>query len=450
MRRPFRRCQRSAFRYTLRRCGGLLFMEMRLGKTLVAIRSVDFKGAYPTLVVGPFSTFYGWRSDLLLEGIDDVVVLQGTRTQRLNKLEQGLSDGARWYILNKEGHRVIPEVSVVQWGSVILDESTFIKHPTTKVSKFYTKHFRDVPERYALTGTPAPDGLLDYYQQCRFVDPDILGCSSYWEFRQNYFRNIAYDWRPTRPGSTLIHRRLADHAFYMTRKDAGLGGEKIYVRRGVQMPPKVRKTYDTAVKEFVLEGLTDDYDDTIWATSRFVWLRKLCGGYVGDDFVYDAKFTELLYLLCTELKGQQVVIWCTYLHEIHMIHEKLNKRYRGKCGIMYGGIKPAQRDEQLQAFERGELRFMVVQTQIARGYSLAAASTAVFYSTASGEARTQAEDRLIAAGKVDSSLIIDLVVEDTVDEDMVNGVREGQANDVIHRNIIKRMKGVHHAGSVKG
>jgi SNF2 domain-containing protein/helicase-like protein len=447
MTRPFHRHQRAAFKYSLRRQGSALFMEMRLGKTLVAIRSVDFKGAYPTLVSAPFSTFYGWRSDLLADGIDDIVVLAGTRKQRLHKLAQGLADGARWYILNKEGHRVIPEVADVGWGSAIIDESTFIKNPQSKVGKYYTRKMQDVPVKYLLTGSPAVDGLLDYYQQLRFLDPDILGCRSYWEFRQKYFTNIRYDWRATKQGSTFIHRALAEHCFYMTREEAGLGGAKVYVRRTVQMTPKVRKAYIIAVREFVLEGLTDDYDDTIWATSRFTWLRKLCGGFAGDDFVFDAKYAELLYLLATELKGQQIVIWCYYLNELHLIHEKLNRRYRGKVGIIYGAVKQAERDAQIDAFRRGELRYMVIQPNTAKwGTDLSAADTEVFYSTCTGEARAQAEDRIIATGKLSSSLIIDITVEDSVDEDMVDGVRTGQTNERIHRNIINRFKEVLDAG----
>lgn len=440
MRRPFRSYQREAFRYTLGRNACALFMEMRLGKTLVAVRSIDIKGAYPALVVAPYSTLYGWQRELALEGINDVAVLTGTAQQRMQKLNRAIEDGTRWFLLNKEGHRVIPSIANLSWHTVVLDESTFIKNPQTVVSKFYTKRFEHVNDRYILTGTPAPEGLLDYYQQLKFLEPSWLSAKNYWDFRQQHFVNVRYDWRPTKAGATKIHRVLADQCFYMTRKDAGLGGEKIYQRRVVQMPPSIRTAYNTVVKEFVLEGLTGETHETIWATSRFVWLRKLCGGFAGDDFVFDAKINELLYLLLTELKSQQVVIWCNYLHELHAITERLCVRYKGRVAAIYGGVKQEERTAIIRRIASGELDYVVIQPETAKyGVDLSAASTAVFYSTPPGaETRQQAEDRLIASGKLDSSLIIDLVVENSIDEDIVNGVLEKHASDRIHRNIVKR------------
>jgi SNF2 family DNA or RNA helicase len=441
MRRPFRKYQRAGFKYTLLRNASALYMEMRLGKTLVTIRSVDYKQAYPALIVGPYSTHYGWKNDLQLEGLTDLVSLTGTVQQRTQALLDGVTNGARWFIINKEGHLWLQEINLVNWATIIIDESTFIKNPQAKVTKFFTKNdvFVQAPNKYILSGTPAPDGLLDYYMQLQFLNPDWLGCESYWEFRNKYFICDRYNWKPTKKGATLMERTLADQCFFKTRKEAGLGGEKIYATRTIQMPTKVRKAYTTAVEEFVYEYGTD-YNKTIWATNRWTWLRKLMGGFYGDRMVWDGKYCELLYLLMGELKNQPVVIWCNYLNELEALHTKLKNRYKGKAAAIHGAVSQPQREAYLKAFNTGKLRYMVMQSSINMGFDLSAADTAIFYSTPTKQNRQQAEDRLIAAGKIKSSLIIDLAVEDSIEIDILQGIKQGQTESEIHAKIIKRFK----------
>ena len=66
---------------------------------------------------------------------------------------------------------VIDALLKIKWKSIILDESTKIKSPTAKRSKAIMK-LRDVVfYRSIMTGTLAPNGLQDAFNQYKFVNP---------------------------------------------------------------------------------------------------------------------------------------------------------------------------------------------------------------------------------------------------------------------------------------
>ena len=75
--------QRDAFAYTMRVAHPALFMEMRLGKTLVAIRRVKtYADCSKILVVGPYSVLSGWEDDLMSDGELGIWRLTGTAEER--------------------------------------------------------------------------------------------------------------------------------------------------------------------------------------------------------------------------------------------------------------------------------------------------------------------------------------------------------------------------------
>ena len=94
---------------------------------------------------------------------------------------------------------------------------------------------------------------MDYHEQLKFLSPSILDSSNYWDFRLQHFISRGFNWTPSRDGNTFIHKRLAQHCFFMTREQAGLGGAKIYQRRIVKMPKQTRELYEQLENDFYFE-----------------------------------------------------------------------------------------------------------------------------------------------------------------------------------------------------
>jgi hypothetical protein len=407
----------------MRYCGGqahpALFMQMRLGKTLVTTRMIerycprDPKAGLRALIVAPNSALGSWDKELTLDGWGEGIChLQGTRAKRVDLLAQRHP----WKLINKEGHLALPELTRVPWDAVVIDESTCIKNPKAKITKFFLNHFRDVPHRWALTGTPNPQSDLEFWPQLAWLDGRAFGCRTYWEFRTRFFAQDpwGYEWSPNVGTPTMIKREVARRAFVLSRAEAGLDVPKVYETRTLTLPRKLRKTYDELEDTLILEYEGEEVGRTEYEPVKLQWLRQMCGGFIDKELVWRAKLDELVDLLTGELANDQIVVWFNYNHEGRYA-EKLLRRH-GIDAVWVEG-KTKDRPGKLTAFQNGTVRVILLQVKIAEmGCDLSAADTAIYFSPPFGVlARSQSEDRILEVYKKGPLLIIDLLVEDSVD-----------------------------------
>jgi len=409
--------QVDTLNYTLQVRHPALFMEMRLGKTLVAIRRVKlYSIKHPSiLVVAPNSALGSWESELKQEK-ESFRVLQGTRQQRLDLLKS--CDLRKWYLVNKEGFLSIPEIARFKWDVVILDESTFIKNPKAKVTKFFLQNFRTVKHRWILTGTPNPESDLDFITQLIFLRGSFCGQVNYWRYRAKYAEPGGYNgyaWRLTTSGKKTLSKELGRLAFTQKRKDVKMDVKKIYEKRIIPFPKDIQKQYDDIEDDFEFNG-----DTTIWAMEQYIWLRRLCGGFDNDNRpVWDGKLQELKSLLTGELSQDQVVIWFNFNHELHTAAKFL------KIPSLCGQNDRLTRVSTINRFNTRKIRFLALQQKIANvGVDLSSADTSIYYSSpVSLLDRQQTEDRIVSIKKKSPLLYIDLVVPNTVDEDILSSLQ---------------------------
>lgn len=450
----FRPYQGDGLRYLLRNDHGALFWDMRLGKTVVAIRRARMmKRLRRALVVAPFSAMQGWEDDLVREGQGRPVRLTGTRKSRL----AALTLPARWNVVNWEAYRVIPEIARMHWDIVICDESHYLKNPDSKVSNFFAENFRDVEHRLILTGTPAEETELSYYQQCRFLDHDILGYKNFYEFRTaNFVQGSTFDphaWCITPKGRAFLEKKLARYCSFLKRRDLNLGSITIYNKRLVDFDKATREIYRRCEAEFLL-AWKDTETETIWATQKHIWLKRLCGGLLprpkenggGYDVVWLGKVQELGRMLTGELRGEPVIIWCQFIDEVKFVSEWIAK-YTGKqVATVYGDIKPLDREKARRAFQSGEALYFVGQPECFKlGSDLSRADIMIFYSSPEGaDTRKQVQERFIKVEKTGSVLVIDLAANDTVEEDnLVSLVRKESQAERMRRAVQRMQRGVY-------
>ena len=406
-------------------CGRLrhpfLAMEMRLGKTLVVIRYLaPFRTPiWRALVVAPKTVLLSWEAELRREGYRFHYLL-GPLVNRMASIQPG------WNLINYEGVRFLPEIGFRHWDATILDESTACRNPQATTVKALLSGFRDVDKRFCLSGFPAPEGPLDWYCQIAFLYNQLLDCRSYYQFRARYFRPVRYDWAP-KPGSlSILKARLNQIVFFKTRKQAGMANVKIRERRYATLGPDFRRAYDSMERDFNFQLAEPDGGSlsTKWATVQNVQLERMAGGTLRDNAgrlsVCSHKVDELVYLFKNDLKGQQVVVWFHFNDEIDLAQSTLAKACKGlSVDRMTGDNNMFERRRSLRDFHSGKTRIFLLQQKLGRfGLDLSCASTMIFYSCSySGEDRIHAEDRMEHPAKKESNLIIDLLAEDTIDED---------------------------------
>lgn len=460
--RVLRAYQRSVFYTTLTRSHNALFLSMRLGKTLITIRSIVARlpQLKRVLIVAPYSAFPAWHDELLREQFteDDIILLTGEGAKRKRKFSNALESSAKWFILNTEGWRSIPEIASVGWQVVVFDESYSLQSPphvskitkTDCTSKFFTRNFRSVPYKYILTGTPAPESELNYFMQLLFLDRSILHEDNYWKFRTRYFIQYApHQYSISERGKKFLTERLSTCACFLSRKDVSLGGEKIYERRAIEVDRETRRIYDNIWENFVVEVNNKIRDVTEIGGVRFQWARRLLGGYVTrqvderEDFeyIFHNKLDEVNTLLNGELHGQQVILWADFTKEIDLLVQYM-RTSRKKADFIDGRVEPQRRDEIEREFRIGNLQYLICQPQASQ-YSrdFSTADVEIFYSSPlSLKTRLQAEDRLISS-KTNSVLIIDLVCSDTIEEDIITSLHKKETKQEMIKRIVQRLTG---------
>lgn len=342
--------------------------------------------------------------------------------------------GKKWYLVNKELHRKF-DFSCFRWGFVIIDESTTISNPRADITKFFMRPiWQTIQYKMVLSGNPAPEEDLQYYCQLYFLNRNIMPFKNYWDFRMQCFvpNDYGFDYKINSMGTEILSSALAQNAFFLKRKDVNLGGIKIYERRYCKMPKEVREKYNQVIDTFTLEEKR-----TIYATQKFLWLRQLASGFSDRRFIDRFKTLELQSLIQDELRNDQIIIWCSYTWEIDTIvsHERSIKASR-----IYGETPLEERKEIIAGFRSGKIQNIVAQPETLKwGKDLSACDTMIFFSSPLGLAtREQVEDRNIHMNKTESSLIIDLLTYDSIDEDIYEALIEKESRTQMMQRIVQR------------
>lgn len=396
-----------------------LFLEMRLGKTLVAIRwAKQFPGR--RLVVAPLSVLPVWTEELRKEG-ETSVILRGPKRWDTFQLQKDTSQ--RWFLINYEALLHAPLLAGYFWETIILDESTKIKNPKAKISQVLTRDdtYR-CNQRAILSGLPNPESLLDFFMQFKFLRGEFLGHHNFWGCRDHMFFQEygGYNWVP-KPGT---RKRIAKElksadVFQLSRKQVGLANRRITERRIIPLPPKCRALYDQTENEWSV-GNTD----LKFTVAKHAWLCAIASGRNADKvYEWGHKLKELLYLLRSELKWQQVVVWFMRTAEGKLIEKSLRDKGHTVARIA-GATELSKRANIIHQFHSGEFQVLCMQQHCGRyGVDLSCASAAIYYSLSpSSEAYHQSMDRIAHPKKKEPLLFVYLLGENTVDVDTLDAL----------------------------
>jgi len=417
--------QRQMLNYALKHSSVALFCEMRLGKTLVAIHWAIEQARFRqgrVLVVAPLSVIPTWCEELKLEDVKDSFVLKG----RTDQIEELLTSHKRgFFIVNYELLRVRSILGQFEWEAIVLDESTRIRNPQARITRILTQFGKRIPAKAILSGLPAPEGPLDYVSQMLFLFPEFMGAQNYWQFRHRYFVQYVYDWFPKKGALKRIRDEIKERAFTLTRKEAGMGGRKVYEKRYVAMTSPQARQYKKIKKEFSYDLNGKDID-TKWNPVKIGWMAQVAGGFTPDGRrVSTAKMDEIVSLLKGELKNEQVIIWFRRTCELLGTAAYLSER-GFKVGHIRGETSFEARVKITREFNNAEIQVLCVQSKCGMyGIDWSVADTAIYYSNYyENEVRMQSEDRIVHPKKLRPVLYIDLITEGTLDEDVVDILKD--------------------------
>ena len=305
--------------------------------------------------------------------------------------------------------------------------------------KVYIDKWRKIKHRCILTGTPAPENLLNYFQQLKFLFPEgeVAGIDNYESFKNRFFESDGPNkWKPKFSMDLMLSRMLAEDCFVLKRDQVGIGSKKVYEVRETELSPEYQEEYNT----FQLLWLTKDFEiDVQHALAAFIKLHRLSGGYDPDllsgkrNLQSPHKVNELRGLLRNDLKGERVVIWFNFRNELAKVASHLPK----DSWVAWTGNTSQEKRKVIEdefAFKsrdlpsNGKVRHQYLLCQIhsaMQGLDFAACDQEIYFSNPLGsKARTQSEDRIIHPEKQVPLLVIDLVAANTICPEILKRLKD--------------------------
>lgn len=381
------------------------FYDTRTGKTPLSLSIIyDDVMANPShkwLVVCPLILIdNAWIPDAekFMPELRTVSCHASTPAKRL----QRLATPANIYVTNTESFVKYREhFDKMGFTGCIVDESSDMKSPSSKVSKELVDFAQTVKRFYLLSGTPAPNGEHEYYMQLKAVD--YYGVqSSYKQFKEYFFVNMSYNpqyeklaLRPDRKDE--LFSLIRKYALYVDKEDVLTTPGREFYEVEFELPADLKKHYNKLKNELYLE-LGDGLRITApSAATKLNKLNQVTSGFVidtqavkenkfyGDDnkatewYLLDYfRFKMLQDLLESDnIRGEQVLIWANYRTEFELIQKALGER----CRCVYGGTTLAEKNEAIRLFKEGRIQYLIANPASAdKGLTLTNAHISIYFS----------------------------------------------------------------------
>ncbi len=319
---------------------------------------------------------------------------------------------------------------------IAIDESTTIKTPTSNRTKNILALRQHAKYRRILTGSPVTKSPLDLFSQCEFLDPWLLGHTSYWTFKSRYAVTRKIQVQGRQVEIVVGYRNLGELSEKIqpfskrVLKDDCLDlPKKTFMKHVVEMTKEQKKVYKQ-MKEEAIAYLDGKVLSSATVMTQLMRLHQItCGHFTPDDGEIKNlpcnRMTELMDIL--ENVHGKAVIWSHYTHDVKRIIEEIKRVYGDDSVVDYFGQTTSdERSKNIKRFQNDEkCRFFVGTTHTGGyGITLTAASTMIYFSNGYDlEKRQQSEARIDRIGQTKPMTYIDIISEDTVDDRIVKALR---------------------------
>ena len=310
-----------------------LMLDMGLGKTVITLTALwqlalDSFDVSRVLVIAPKRVAEDtWPKELAkwehLTGLTSSLVL-GSAAERKAALQRK----AFLYIINRENVAWLVKNHYWDFDMVVIDELSSFKSNKAERFKAMKKVRPMVTRIVGLTGTPAPNTLLDLRPQMYLMDMGQRLGRFIGGFRDRFFlpdkrnREIIYSYKPREGAEDAIYALISDICISMKAADYLDMPERIDNRIEVSMSPKERKLYDDFQKDMVL-SIGDEELDAVNAAALSNKLLQMANGAVyGEDKkiipIHDRKL-DALEDLVEAANGKPLLVAYWYKHDLQRI-----------------------------------------------------------------------------------------------------------------------------------
>ena len=434
------------------------FMEMGTGKSKVLIDNLGMlflDGQINfALVLAPKGVYRNWVAKEIPEHMSDdiphrvirwVASANKKQTEEMRSVKDNFA-GLTIFVMNVESFSTKKGQTAGEWmartfgnyGLIAIDESTTIKNHKAKRTKALLKIASQFKYRRLLTGSPITKSPLDIYSQTEFLRQGLMGHESFYTFQGRYAvlqrRSMgAKSFQQIVGYKNLdeLTEKIDTFSYRVLKKDCLDLPDKVYTARYVTLTDEQFRMYSLLQQQAMLLFEDGEIVSAPAVITQMLRIQQVLSGHLktddGEMKYFPSRRMDALKEILEEHDGK-VIIWSRFRYDIIQITQMLNKEFgEGSAAAYYGDTTDDERQSIVQQFQTpgSRLRFFVGNPATAGyGLTLTEADLVIYYANDFNlETRIQSEDRAHRIGQKNNVTYIDLVSEGTIDEKIVEALR---------------------------
>lgn len=346
--------QRFAVTFAVARQRAALFLECGLGKTSISLAWVEHVRAdRPAMICAPLAALHEFENERAKFFPDAPLHLLATAD-----VDGWLAAPSGVALVTH--HAFTRDRDLSGLAAFVLDESSILKSGAGAIAQSLSRSIRPIPNRLALSATPAPNDPTEYAQHAVFLGY----MRSDAEFRARFFVRDGKDWRVKGHAKEALPRWLSRFALWM--RDPAVYGMPCNALPGGE--PELRVVDLGAVEH----GLAVDVD---LFGAPAVALTMSQRSTVRNNLYHEDERTRRAVELC---RGAPSILWA--MRNEHADEMERAVRAAGLRVAQIAGTTPDEaRVEAVRAFQAGELDVLVSKPKvIGHGVNLQRAERMIF------------------------------------------------------------------------
>lgn len=433
--------QKYAIQFLTQNKAAALLLDMGLGKTVITLTALwelafDYFDIEKVLIIAPKRVAEStWKSEIEkwehLSGLTYSIVL-GTKQQRENALNQK----ALLYIINRENVSWLIKNHKWDFDAVVIDELSSFKSNKAERFKALKKVRPYVKRIIGLTGTPAPNSLMDLWAEIYLLDMGERLGRYIGGFRERFFipdkrnQQIVFSYKPKEGAEEKIYSLISDICISMKALDHLEMPKLVNNNITVEMNSKEQEIYDKFKADMVLSIENKDLDAVNAAALSNKLLQMSNGAVYADDNtvikIHDRKLDALEDLI-EAANGKPLLVAYWYKHDKQRILERFDA----------AEINTA---DDIEKWNKGEVPVALIHpTSAGHGLNLQqGGSTVVWFGlTWSLELYQQLNAHLYRQGQKNTVFIHHIITKNTIDENVIKALEK---KNVSQNSLIDAVK----------
>ena len=344
------------------------------------------------------------------------------------------------YLINRENVEWLTKEYAWDFDMLVIDELSSFKSPDAKRFKALRRVLPKLKRIIGLTGTPAPNGLIDLWSQIYLLDRGERLGRFVGKYRREYFepdkrnQQIIFSYKPKDHAAVMIYEKIADICVSMKACDYIKMPKRIDNVVEVALSEVEKKLYNQLEHEMLLPFADGDID-AVNAAVLSNKLLQMANGAVYDEnksvkLIHSRKLDALEDLI-EAANGKPVLVFYQYQHDKARIQQRFQ-------------VTELQTSADISRWNAGLVAIAIAHpAAVGHGLNLqVGGSTAIWFGlTWSLELYQQANARLWRQGQEDTVVVHHIVTRDTIDESVMVALAKKETGQAALLQAVKARVG---------